>query len=62
MALAWLAPCAFPKRMRLPLLVIGCLDVQSALAAILREADEIIVKPLRSGYDAFNLTTSPNEF
>jgi hypothetical protein len=32
--------------MRLPLLVSGCSDVQSAMAAILREADEIIVKPL----------------
>jgi hypothetical protein len=47
MALAWLAPCAIPDRMRLPLLVSGCSDVQSAMAAILREADEIIVKPLR---------------
>jgi len=35
--------------MRLPLLVGGYPDVQSAMAAILLEADEIIVKPFEAG-------------
>jgi len=46
--LPWLAPCAFPTE-SLTLLVRGYGDVQRAMAAILLEADEIIVKPFEAG-------------